>query len=152
MPLPNKPYSYRTDPAVPEFDDTAPVVFMDGECVLCMVGARILDRLDKSGKIRICPVQTPLGKTVLAHFGLALEDPDTWLFLQDGIAYGALDAMIRVGAFIGGVGHLMQVLRILPRTVQDWLYWRIARNRYWMFGRRATCELPTPSLRIRLLE
>lgn len=152
MPLPNKPYSYRTDPAVPDFDDIAPVVFMDGECVLCMVGARILDRLDKSSTIRICPVQTPLGQAVLAHYALTPDDPDTWLFLQDGVAYGSLDAMIRVGAFIGGFGHLMQVLRIMPRGVQDWLYHRLARNRYWMFGRRATCELPTPSLCARLLE
>jgi len=146
------PYSYRSDPAVPDFDDTAPVTFMDGECALCMVGARILDRLDKTGAIRICPIQTPLGQAVLAHYDLDPDDPDTWLLLQDGVAYSSLDAIIRVGAFAGGLGHLLKILRILPRGVQGWLYRRVARNRYWMFGRRTTCELPTPSLRARVLE
>ena len=152
MPLPYKPHSYRSDPAVPDFDDTAPVAFMDGACVLCMAGARILDRLDKTGTIRICPVQTGLGQAVLDHYGLDTDDPDTWLFLQDGVAYGSLDAMIRVAHMTGGAGRLMQILRILPGSIQDWLYRRLARNRYWIFGRRKTCDLPTPRLRARLLE
>lgn len=152
MPLPHAPFSYRSDPAVPEFDDTAPVAFMDGACVLCMAGARLLDRMDTSGTIRICPVQTPLGRAVLTHYGLDVDDPDTWLVLQDGVAYGSLEAMIHVGSLTGGAGHLLQILRILPKPVQGWLYRRLARNRYWMFGRRETCDLPTPRLRARLLE
>ena len=152
MPLPIAPYSYRDDPNVPGFDDTGPVAFMDGACVLCMAGARLLDRLDKSGTIRICPVQTSLGHAVLTHYGQDTDDPDTWLFLQDGVAYGALEAMIRVGIHIGGPGHVMRIFQIFPRFVQVWLYRRLARNRYWMFGRRDNCELPTPSLRARVLE
>lgn len=152
--MPSRPaaYSYRDDPAVPDFDDAHPVALMDGACVLCMVGARILDRLDKSGKIRICPVQTPLGRAILNHYDLDPNDPDTWLVLQDGVAYSSLEAMIRVGAYAGGVGWMLQGLRVLPRPVQDWLYRRLARNRYWLFGRRETCELPTPRLRARALE
>ncbi|MEM7058219.1 MAG: DCC1-like thiol-disulfide oxidoreductase family protein [Pseudomonadota bacterium] len=152
MPLPHAPYSYRSDPAVPDFDDTAPAAFMNGACVLCMAGARILDRLDKTGTIRICPVQTDLGRAILAHYDLDPDDPDTWLFLRDGVAYGSMDALIRIGSVTGGPGHLLQILRFLPEPVQGWLYRRLARNRYWMFGRRETCQLPTTRLRARLLE
>lgn len=152
MPLPHAPYSYRNDALVPDFDDAHPIAFMDGACVLCMAGARILDRLDKSGSIRICPVQTDLGRAVLQHYGLDPDDPDTWLFVMDGVAYASLEAMIRVGSVTGGHGRLLQVLRVLPRPLQDWLYRRLARNRYWIFGRRDNCELPTPRLRARVLE
>ena len=151
MPLAHLPHSYRDDPAVPEFDDAQPIAFMDGECVLCMTGARLLDRLDRGGTIRICTTQSPLGRAVLAHYGQSPDDPDTWLFLQDGVAYGSLEAMIRIGSVVGGIGHLMQVFRILPKGAQDWLYRRIARNRYWVFGRRETCEMPTPGLRARVI-
>ncbi len=152
MPLPNAPYDYRENPDVPGFDDTHPIAFMDGECVLCTAGARILDRVDKSGSIRICPTQTKLGQAVLSHYGMDPKDPDTWLFLQDGVAYGAMEAMIRIGAAAGGIGHMLQLFRVLPRAAQEWLYQRLARNRYWMFGRRQTCEMPTPSLRARVME
>ena len=151
MPLPEPAYSYRDDPSVPDFDDTHPVAFMDGDCVLCMAGARVLDWLDQSGTIRICPIQTTLGRAVLRHYGLSPDDSDTWVVLHAGKAYSSVEAMIRIGSLTGGAGRAVLMLRLLPRPVQDWLYRRLARNRYWMFGRRDSCTLPTPSLRARIL-
>lgn len=145
-------HSYRDDPAVPAFDDAAPIVIVDGECVLCMRSARLLSRLDKSGAFRICPSQSRLGSAVLAHYGLDPEDPDTWLHLVGGRAYSSMDAIIRVGWRVGGIGRAAVVLRVLPRFVQDWLYRRVARNRYWLFGRTDMCALPDEGLRRRLIE
>jgi predicted DCC family thiol-disulfide oxidoreductase YuxK len=36
--------------------------------------------------------------------------------------------------------------------MRDWLYNRIARNRYQWFGKRATCFLPSPDLAARFLD
>ncbi|WP_204377257.1 thiol-disulfide oxidoreductase DCC family protein [Methyloceanibacter superfactus] len=91
------PYSYRDDPAVPDFADARPIAFIDGACMLCATGARLIARLDHSETIRICPIQTPLGHAILAHYGMDPEDPATWLFLEDGIASSSFDGMIRVG-------------------------------------------------------
>ena len=145
------PYSYRHDSAVPAFPDDGPVVFMDGECTLCSSGARAIAKWDRGREFRICPIQTDLGRAVLAHYGLDPADPDTWLYLVDGRAYTSIDAMIKVGRRLGGPGHLMGVLSVLPRGLQDWLYRRIARNRYRLLGRTQMCELPDPGLRDRLI-
>ena len=144
-------YSYRSDDAVPAFEDSGPVVFMDAECALCSRGARLIARLDRAGEFRICPVQSPLGRSVLAHYGLDAGNPDSWLYLVDGKAYTSIDAMIRVGARMGGWGHLLRALSVLPRAVQDWLYRRIARNRYSLYGRTDMCALPDPALKRRLM-
>lgn len=145
-------FSYRSDPAVPAFDDQGPVAIVDGECVLCTRGARLLSRFDRKQEFRICPVQTPTGRAVLAHYGLDADDPESWLYLVDGAAYTSLDAIIRMGARLGGPGWLLQVFRPLPRSVQDWLYLRVARNRYRMFGRTDMCAVPDAGLRARLME
>jgi predicted DCC family thiol-disulfide oxidoreductase YuxK len=42
-------------------------------------------------------------------------------------------------------------LAILPRPVQDWLYARIARNRYRLFGRTEMCAIADARLKQRLL-
>ncbi len=144
-------YSYRDDPAVAAFDDSAPVAVMDGECALCTFGARLIDRFDRAGRIRICPAQTPLGGALMTHYGMQPDDPESWLLLDRGHAYTSLDAMIRAARMAGGPGHCLVVLRILPRPVQDWLYRRIARNRYAMFGRTDLCAVAPPSLRARLI-
>lgn len=144
-------YSYRDDPAIPAFDDSGPIAVMDGDCALCSAGARMIARFDRAGQFRICPGQTELGTALLAHYGLRPDDPESWLLLMDGKAYGSLDAIVRVGATVGGVGHALWPLTLLPRAVQDWIYRRIARNRYALFGRTDMCALPDARLRARLL-
>ncbi|MEO0361239.1 MAG: DUF393 domain-containing protein [Pseudomonadota bacterium] len=153
MPKPKQraAYSYRDDPDVPAFDDAGPVTFMDGDCALCTFGARLVARFDREEAFRICPVQSPTGRAVMRHYGLDPDDPDTWLYLEDGVARTSLDAMIRAGRRVGGIGWLLQPLRLLPRAAQDWLYLRIARNRYAMFGRTEMCAVPDPRLRARLI-
>lgn len=124
---------------------------MDGTCALCSFGARAIDRLDKTGKIRICPIQTDRGRQMLAAHGLDPEDPDSWLFVDETGTYEGFDGMIRVGVRSGGPGRLLLVLRIVPPPVRRWLYRRIARNRYALFGRADLCAMPGESLRARLI-
>jgi predicted DCC family thiol-disulfide oxidoreductase YuxK len=144
-------YSYRGDAAIPAFDDEGPVVFMDGECMACTQAARLIARLDRSGAFRICPIQSPLGASILKHYGLAADDPESWLYLEDGRACTSIDAMIRAGWRMGGLGRLLAPLALLPRPAQNWLYRRLARSRYRLFGRSDMCMIPDDRLRQRLI-
>ena len=144
-------YSYRDDPAVPAFDDDGPIAFIDGECVLCGFSARMIARFDRRQEFRICPVQSETGGAVMRHYGLDPGDPETWLYLDGGRAYHSLDGIIRASARLGPIGWLLQPLRLAPRPLQDWLYRRVARNRYRLFGRTDVCAMPDPKLRARLM-
>jgi predicted DCC family thiol-disulfide oxidoreductase YuxK len=43
-------------------------------------------------------------------------------------------------------------LEALPAPLADWLYDRIARNRYRLFGQRDRCLLPDDKVRARFLQ
>lgn len=146
-----QPFSYRADPSVPAFDDSAPLAVMDADCAICSWGARMIHRLDRSGTVRICPVQTPLGAALLRHYGLRADDPDTWLFMDGGVAYRDFDAVIHACRRFGGWARIGTVLAALPRGLRDWLYRRVARNRYSLFGRGDICALPDAAFRARLV-
>jgi predicted DCC family thiol-disulfide oxidoreductase YuxK len=62
-----------------------------------------------------------------------------------------MEAIIRIGARLGGSGRLLGAMRVIPRSAREWLYRRIARNRY-RFGRTDICALPDKELQARLLE
>ncbi|MEV8466618.1 DCC1-like thiol-disulfide oxidoreductase family protein [Fluviibacterium sp. DFM31] len=145
-----KAYSYREDPDIPDFDDGGPIAVMDGACALCSWGARTIVRLDRSGDFRICPVQSSTGTALVRHYGLEPDDPETWLFLDNGRAWSGMEAIIRIGECTGGLGHLASVMRVVPRHGRAWIYRRIARNRY-RFGRSDMCALPDPELKRRLM-
>ena len=143
-------YSYRNDKSVPDFPDIGPVCVMDAQCALCAKGARWIARNDRSEEFRIFPVQSAVGQALLRHFVLNPEDPKSWLYLSEGQAYTSMDAVIRVGTRLGGRWRFLQLLRLLPRSLQDWLYGHVARNRYRFFGRTDMCSLPDAALQKRL--
>lgn len=148
----NAPYAYRDDPAVPDFPDDAPVLFIDGNCALCSRWARIIARRDRTGLLKLCPVQTPLGRAVLAHFGLDPDDPASWLFLENGLGLGSMEGVSAAARHLGGWPRwLAPLLMLPPRLMRDWLYRRIARNRYAVFGKADLCALPDPVLRAKLI-
>ena len=132
-------------------EDHPPVAVMDATCALCTWGARMIHRLDRSGEIRIAPIQSAAGAALMRDHGLDPVDPESWLFIVDGKVWRDIEALIRLGAWTGGWGRAFGVLRVLPRPARDWLYARIARNRYAMFGRGDMCALPDPAFRARLL-
>jgi predicted DCC family thiol-disulfide oxidoreductase YuxK len=62
--------------------------------------------------------------------------------VRDGRAWSGMEAVIRIGAPLGGPG----VPRLFPRPAREWHYRRIAHNRY-RFGRTDICVLPDAELR-----
>lgn len=150
-PLDSPAFGWRADPHVPDFDDSFPLAVMDGDCALCCRGARMIHRADKSGEIRIAAAGSPLGRALMTHFGMNPDDPESWLFLEDGRAWTGFDGMARVGARCGGPLALIRLLTIPPRPVCDWLYACIARNRIAVFGRAELCAVPDPAFRARII-
>ena len=145
-------YSFRSDPGIPEFDTDRILLVMDGECALCSGAARRIANLDKHDAVRITPVRSALGTALMTHYRLDPGDPTTWLMIENGRAFGSLPAILRLGRKLHPVFLLAQPLGLLPRKVQDWLYARLARNRYRLFGYTDICAMPDPALQQRLIK
>ena len=145
------PYSYRTDPAVPAFPDNKALVVFDGVCVLCSGFARFILKRDHAFVFRLTTAQSPLGQALFRHYGLDTEMLETNLVLIDGRPYTKLDTVPAVAERLGGGWRLLAVLRAIPRPIGDWLYDRIARNRYRLFGRHDSCMMPEPQWRERFI-
>ncbi len=153
MPTPEKtPHTPSITAPLSDFDERYPIAVMDGDCVLCSWVARLIGRWDRSGEVRICPAQSPLGQRLLQRHGLSLSDPETWLYLEQGRVYVALAAVIQLGRRLGLLGWGLQVLRLLPLGAQNRLYYWVATHRYRWFGRQEMCLMADARLRGRLLE
>lgn len=137
-------YSYRADPAVPDFPDDKPIIVFDGHCALCSGWARFVIRYDPHGRFRLLPAQTPLGTALYQHYGLDSVHYDTNLLIEDGRLRTKLDGSIRMAAILGWPWTLAGLLRVLPTSLQNALYGLVARNRFRLFGRNDVCYRPNP--------
>lgn len=135
-------FSYRDDPAVARFPDARPIIVFDGVCVLCSGFVRFVLRHDRDGRFCFVPAQSALGASLLRHYGLDAIDFETNLLIENGVASGKLDAFVAICSRLGGLRRTAILLQLLPSPLADFLYDRIARNRYRLFGRTGTCMLP----------
>ena len=145
-----KAFSYRSDPAVPDFDDTHPLFVFDGVCVLCSGGVSRLMRWDAKRRIAFTSAQGELGQALYRHYRLDMDD--TYLFIADGRAYTRSAGYLALARRLGGLWRISEILRIVPSGLRDRLYDLVARNRYRWFGKaEASCRLLTAEQRERLL-
>ncbi len=70
-----------------------------------------------------------------------LEDPATFLVLDQGRQFTDSNAAIHTIAALGGIWRFADAARVVPKTWRDSLYRLLARKRHRRFGRRSTCYL-----------
>ncbi|NWC95027.1 MULTISPECIES: thiol-disulfide oxidoreductase DCC family protein [unclassified Pseudomonas] len=127
------------------------VVLFDGVCKLCNGWARFLIRYDHRHRVRLATVQSPEGQALLAWAGLPLDQFETLTVIRDRHYWARSEAVLEIIAQLPARWRPLLVLRAIPRFVRDWVYDRIARNRYRLFGKYDTCLLPDPDHERRFL-
>jgi predicted DCC family thiol-disulfide oxidoreductase YuxK len=132
------------------------LLLYDGVCALCNGVVDFLMKHDRLGKFRYAPLQSTLGREILARFGIEKT--------LDGVALltGALtpqerffhrsDAVQAALQLLGGPWRILgKALLFVPRFLREFGYGIVARIRYRLFGRYDTCPLPPPEQRRKIL-
>ena len=132
-------------------DPSRPLIVFDGVCVFCSGFVRTVVRLDRKKRFRFATAQSPLGEALFRKHGLRTDSYDTSLTLVDNEAFTQLDGFIAVMAELGWPWRAAKALLVLPRPLRDRIYDRVAKNRYALFGRKDSCEMPSAELRERLI-
>lgn len=144
-------FSYRDDAEVPDFEDGRAVIVFDGHCIFCSGWVRFILKQDRQARFRFIAAQTPLGDALYRHYGLDTRDYETNMLLSRGRAYVKSEATIRMLAGLGFPWSLATLFRIIPLGLRDAVYGFVARHRFKIAGRRASCYLPTAEERARFL-
>jgi predicted DCC family thiol-disulfide oxidoreductase YuxK len=150
------------DRGVPVPDHGLPVsahhlILYDGVCGLCNGLVQFVLARDPWGVFHFASLQSEQARRILAPYGRDAADLDTFYVLTGFRTDGAQlleksTAALFVLQHLGGPWRWARFLRNLPFGLRDWVYDRVARNRYRLFGRQETCPLPTPEVRSRFLD
>jgi predicted DCC family thiol-disulfide oxidoreductase YuxK len=128
------------------------LIVFDGECVLCSGFFKTMVRLDREERFSFATAQSPLGTALYEALDLSTTDYETNLVIVDGVIHERLDAFAAAMAALGWPWRGLAFVRFIPEPLRSFLYHRLARNRYAIFGRYDTCMIPDPALAARFID
>ena len=73
------------------------------------------------------------------------------VYIEGRHAYTESDAVIKIAGHLDRYRTLAAIFRLLPRPFRDFLYRRVANNRYRIWGKNDSCMLPTAQNRKKFL-
>jgi predicted DCC family thiol-disulfide oxidoreductase YuxK len=128
-----------------------PVWLFDGVCALCSGGVRYVLQHERQHDMRFVAIQSEEGKALALRHGIDPENPDSFLFIDENRASAKSDGVLALLDHISGPARLLRVGKLLPKPIRDWVYDRVARNRYRLFGKYSSCMIPDAALRKRFV-
>lgn len=133
-------------------DAAAPIILFDAECVLCSANAQFVLRHDKRARFRLASIQGVAGAALCREHGLDPRDPTSILVIDGARVRRDSDAVLAIYEGLSWPWRLLALFRLVPAVVRDPVYCWIARHRYRLFGKRATCWVAPPEYQNRILE
>jgi predicted DCC family thiol-disulfide oxidoreductase YuxK len=128
------------------------VIFFDGECNLCNGAIQFLLKNDKKEKLLFASLQSNAGQKLLHKQQLDSIEFDSMIFVKNNKIYFKSNAVLAICRELGGRFNGLLFCYVIPRSIRDYFYHFIAKNRYKWFGKRDQCMVPTPEIRKRFLE
>ncbi|MCK4864563.1 MAG: thiol-disulfide oxidoreductase DCC family protein [Gammaproteobacteria bacterium] len=128
---------------IPYINNKDKLILFDGICKLCNAWCRFIIRYDKNHIFKLASMQSEKGQAILKNLELPTEHFETMLYIEHNIIYEKSNAFIKIVKHLPLPIKLLFLLKIIPGLFRDFIYDRIALNRYKMFGEYNKCTLPT---------
>ena len=128
------------------------IVLFDAICVLCNAWTEFLIKYDIDARFKLASVQSDLGQSILKYYQMPTDHFDTMLVVKNGQMYTESTAFLKVIEDLGQPFSSLKVGYVMPKLLRDFLYRRVAFNRYRLFGTTDHCILPSVENKQHFLE
>lgn len=127
-----------------------PILFVDGDCLLCLGLVKFLLKLNLSQEVKFAPLQGQNAQQLLPpHSFSKLE---TVIFYQEDKILVKSKALLALSPYLPFPWSGVKIFKFIPLFIRDFIYTIVAKYRYKIFGRSTSCLLPlSENLRQRFL-
>lgn len=121
-------------------------ILFDGVCNLCCAFLIIVHNNDKYNYFKFRWIQSEPEKADFLPEDDSLRKFETIIYIENGKRYNRSTAFLKIARLLRFPWPLFMIGYIIPPAIRDWLYDRVAKNRYRIFGRKEQCMVPTGDL------
>lgn len=117
-------------------------ILFDGFCNLCSWSIHFILKRDKYDLFRFASLQSEKGIQILTQFGIAENMDKSVVLIENNRVYIKSEAALRIAKKLKGAWPLLYVFIVIPKSLRDYVYMIISKNRFSWFGKRDTCYFP----------
>jgi predicted DCC family thiol-disulfide oxidoreductase YuxK len=117
------------------------IVYYDGLCGLCDGSISLILKFDKKHILKYSSLQGNSGQILLKQLNKELHEFDTVLFKVNDQVYTKSTAVFKIIDSVGGWIKIFKIFNLLPTKFNDWVYSKIAKNRFKYFGKLKSCDI-----------
>lgn len=128
------------------------IIIFDGICNFCNDSVNFIIRHDPKKKFMFVPMQSKEAIRLIEKYQVQYVGSDTILLIKNEQPYIRTDAALEITKDLSGYWYLFNLMKILPRSFRDFFYNLFARNRYYLFGKRDACMIPSNDVRSRFIK
>jgi len=118
------------------------IILFDGVCNLCNQSVSLVIKYDKNNIFQFAAMQTKAGEKVINEYRL-LENRKSIILVKEGLVFYKSDAVIEIAKQLNGWPSILKFSFVFPKFLRDGMYDIIAKNRYYLFGKKETCAIPS---------
>ena len=118
------------------------IILFDGVCNLCSNSVSLLIKYDKNNIFRFAAMQTKAGENIMQDYHI-LNDRKSIILIKEGTVFYKSEAIIEIAKQITGWPSILKYGFLFPKFLRDGIYDLIAKNRYFLFGKKETCSIPS---------
>ena len=118
------------------------IILFDGVCNLCNQSVSSVIKYDKNNIFQFAAMQTKAGEKVINEYRL-LENRKSIILVKEGLVFYKSDAVIEIAKQLNGWPSILKFGFVFPKFLRDGMYDIIAKNRYYLLGKKETCAIPS---------
>ena len=119
------------------------IILFDGYCNLCSATINFIIKHDENNLYSLISLQSGEGQDYLKQYDLATNNFDTVILIQNNQVYIKSTAALMIIKNLSGVVRHLHIFIFIPEIIRDFLYNIIAKTRFSIFGKRASCKINT---------
>ncbi|MEB8579570.1 thiol-disulfide oxidoreductase DCC family protein [Bacillus cereus] len=127
------------------------IVLFDGECNFCNQSVQFIIKRDTIGNFQYASLRGDVGRELLERYNIDVNI-ESIVLIKHSKYYIKSDAVINICKELDYPWKLAVFLLLIPKFIRNFLYDKFSKNRYKLFGKRNTCQLPPPEIRRRFLD
>ena len=128
-----------------------PIILFDGVCNFCNRTINIILKYDKVAHFQFAASQSNAAIDIMQAFKIEQIAIASVILIDNEKVYTKTDAVIQIATHLKGWPRLFTGLKFIPKSLRDFAYDLVAKNRYAIFGKRETCRIPDESISNRFL-